>query len=729
MSDTQTPTEASHALPLLAAKLEAIGPYRLREIIGEGGMGSVYRAEQTEPVWREVAIKVTRIDLGSAGSLARFEAERQILATLNHPNIAQVYEAGATPDGFPYMVMEYIAGQGLRQYCDERRFGLRERIGLFIDACRAVQYAHQRGVIHRDIKPSNILVDDRSGAPVPKLIDFDIAKLVAAAPGEHTVAGAVLGTPVYMSPEQVNAAADVDTRTDVYSLGVVLYQLLAGVLPRAEASGDARQWRDEVSTLAKRPSRKLADADNAADIAAARGMSLEALRHGLSSELDWIVLRAMAPERERRYGSAADLAADLQRYLDGHPVEARPVTRGYVLRKFIGRHRLETAFATLLLLAVGASLWVVVGAWHDERRAHEQAELSATQAKAINDFLLEMLSAPDPRVSGREVKVIDVLESAASKARDAFPDQPLVRAALLETLGRSYAGLAEQETAVGLIREALALRREATGADSELSLETENELNEAVVPLQPIADTTAQMKDLYQRAVPALGERHPVSITALNNYGTLLVYLAGETEDEAKAAAMREEALDAQRRNLVLREQVYGPDDERTTHARNNLAGTLRSLERYAEAEPLYAENLERQLRLFGEDNHYTLTTMDNLALTREQLGRVGEAMPMYQRSLDGLRRVDGIDHPATLQTQVTFGQALLAHGDRDRGIAMLTDVIEKNASRGEEHFLTRRARRSLADAGVDEPVPAEPAAGERSDTAAESGRAQESAN
>ena len=192
---------------------------------------------------------------------------------------------------------------------------------------------------------------------------------------------------------------------------------------------------------------------------------------------------------------------------------------------------------------------------------------------------------------------------------------------------------------------------------------------------------------------------------------------------------MREEALDAQRRNLVLREQVYGPDDERTTHARNNLAGTLRSLERYAEAEPLYAENLERQLRLFGEDNHYTLTTMDNLALTREQLGRVDEAMPMYQRSLDGLRRVDGIDHPATLQTQVTFGQALLAHGDRDRGIAMLTDVIEKNASRGEEHFLTRRARRSLADAGVDEPVPAEPAAGERSDTAAESGRAQESAN
>ena len=707
MSDTQTPTEASVAMPMLAAKLEAIGPYRLKEIIGEGGMGSVYRAEQTEPVWREVAIKVTRIDLGSAGSLARFEAERQILATLNHPNIAQVYEAGATPDGFPYMVMEYIAGQGIGRYCDAKRLGLRERVVLFIDACRAVQYAHQRGVIHRDIKPSNILVDDRSGSPAPKLIDFGIAKLAAAAPGEHTMAGAVLGTPVYMSPEQIDAASDVDTRTDVYSLGVVLYQLLAGVLPRGEATGNARQWHDEASTLAKRPSRKLADAGNATAIAAARRLSPEALKHSLASELDWIVLRAMAPERERRYGSAADLAADLQRYLDGRPVEAKPVTRGYVLRKFIGRHRLETAFAALLLLGIGVSLWLVVDAWRNERAAHVQAELAATQAKAINDFLLEMLAAPDPRVGGRDLRVVDVLATATAKARDAFPEQPLVRAELLETLGRSHAGLAEQETAVGLIREALELRRTATGPDSELSLETENELNEALLPLQPLADTIAKMDDLHQRALSALGERHPVSITALNNYGTLLVYLANEVDDAAKAATMREQALDAQRRNLVLREQVYGADDQRTTHARNNLAVTLLSLDRPAEAEPLYRDNLERQLRLFGEDNHYTLTTMDNLAQTLEKLGGIEEALQLYQRSLDGLRRVDGIDHPATLQTQLGYAMALIELGDRERGIAMLQDLIAKNAGRGDEHILTRNARRELADAGVDMPAPA----------------------
>src|SRR5262245_43483398 len=352
------------ASPLLGTTLA--GRYKLLEEIGDGGMGSVWMAEQREPVKRLVAVKLIKAGMDSKSVLARFEAERQALALMDHPNIAKVHDGGTTPDGRPFFVMELVKGLPLTEYCDARRLSVRDRLDLFVQICSAVQHAHQKAVIHRDIKPSNILITEHDGKPVPKVIDFGLAKALNATTlltdrTLHTAYGTVVGTPLYMAPEQVGInALDVDTRTDVYALGVILYEMLVGSTPLEKARFKEAAW-EEVKRLIReveqpRPSTRLSSSGSLPTLAANRGTESAKLTRLVRGELDWIVMKALEKDRSRRYETANAFALDVQRYLADEPVLACPPGAAYRLRKFARRNKGPVLAAGLVALALVAGI-------------------------------------------------------------------------------------------------------------------------------------------------------------------------------------------------------------------------------------------------------------------------------------------------------------------------------------------------------------------------------------
>ncbi|TMB88155.1 MAG: serine/threonine protein kinase [Chloroflexi bacterium] len=394
----QPPARPGHHDP------EQIGPYRILERIGEGGMGLVYKAEQRQPVRRVVALKVIRLGMDTEEVVARFEAERQALALMNHPNVAKVYEAGVTETGRPFFAMEFVPGVPLNSYCDNNRLTTRQRLEMFIEVCNAIQHAHQKGIIHRDLKPGNILVTLFDGKPVPKVIDFGIAKATNQQLAQRTLytqTGALIGTPEYMSPEQAQTSGlDVDTRTDVYSLGVILFELLTGtqpfdakVLRSAGLDGMARIIRE---TDPPRPSTRLTtlteqtagDAKGGGARAAAASLhrtDARTLRKEVAGDLDWIVLKAMEKDRTRRYDSAAALAADVRRHLDSEPVLARPPSTAYRVSKFVNRHKVGVAAAAAVALALVAGLGLATYGMVQSRRQSQRADAArreATEAQA-----------------------------------------------------------------------------------------------------------------------------------------------------------------------------------------------------------------------------------------------------------------------------------------------------------------------------------------------------------
>ncbi len=696
MTDATETLDAQHS-QAISKKLSEIGPYQLLEVVGEGGMGAVYRALQEQPIRREVAIKVTRLDLTSVRRLARFQAERQTLARLNHPNIATVFDAGETPDGFPYMVMEYLDGSSLLKYCNEHRLPIRRRIELFIELCGAIGYAHQQGVVHRDLKPSNVMVAEVDGQPVPKVIDFGIAK-IADAQADHTMEGALLGTPAYMSPEQIRQPQDVDSRTDVYSLGLILYELLTDRLPFERRSRN--NWSEVPDHPLKSPSSRIrtADQEEVEALVEARSTAVDTLLGQLEGDLDWVVLKAVQEEPSARYASTGELAADLERYLSRYPVSARPPSKTHAAWRFVQRHRLETAAALLLVVGLAVAVVVSTRAMLSAQAARTEAELEAQRSTAMNSFLVETLRSADPRVGGRDVRVVDLLAQAAEKASSTFADQPSLEATMLETLGYTYAGLGQPRDGEPLLKRALELRVRELGPVHEDTLTAENQLLETQARYEELETFGPKFEDLYRRVADNLPATHPLMMTMLNNMA--FVYLSlGIREKDVPSL---ERGTDFARRSLDVRIEVLGREAPDTSHARNNLAMGLRQLERHGEAEALYRENLSIQREIFGERNHYTLSTRANLAAMLKLRDQNEEAMALLREALVGMTEVHGEEHPTWMKTALALAELELIKQPGDPvALDLIYKVLELAGDRPEARKEVDAAREILAEAGI----------------------------
>jgi serine/threonine protein kinase/Tfp pilus assembly protein PilF len=400
--------------PLLERPGTQIGPYKLMEQIGEGGMGLVFVAEQHEPVRRKVALKLIKPGMDSREIIARFEVERQALALMDHPNIARVLDAGATASGRPYFVMELVKGVPITQYCDDNRLPPRERLAMFADVCHAVQHAHQKGIIHRDIKPNNVLVSSHDGRPVVKVIDFGVAKAVGQQLTEKTIytnLAQMVGTPLYMSPEQAGMSGlDIDTRTDIYSLGVLLYELLTGTTPFDKERLKQAVY-DEMRRIIReeepqKPSTRISATDAAPSIAAQRNTDPARLSKLVRGDLDWIVMKALEKDRNRRYETASGFALDVQRYLADEPVQACPPSAGYRFKKFARRNKARLTISALLLLvvalAVGGAGWVFNDRIHREARTAEHVH----QALSESENLYRQGKFPDALVSAQKAQAM-----------------------------------------------------------------------------------------------------------------------------------------------------------------------------------------------------------------------------------------------------------------------------------------------------------------------------------
>jgi len=672
---------------------EQIGPYKILQVLGEGGMGVVYMAEQREPFERRVALKIIKLGMDTKEVIARFEAERQALAVMDHPSIARVFDAGATEAGRPYFVMELVRGVPLTTYCDKERLRTRERVELFIQVCQGVQHAHQKGVIHRDLKPSNVLVTLQDGRPVPKIIDFGVAKAMDRRLTERTlvtVLGHAVGTPAYMSPEQFEGSGlDVDTRTDVYSLGVMLYQLLTGTLP-FEAAELQRRSHSGQKEDPPMPSTRLARlGPEKTDVAAQRHTDVTSLERQLRGDLDWITLTALAADRSRRYPTANGLAMDLERHLSCEPVVARPPSALYRIDRFARRHKAGVGFAAALaLLLVG---FAVVAAVQARRIARERdrAELEAAKAGSINEFLQEVLGSADPWKRGdREVTVVQALGQSVAKIDESFRDQPLVAAAVRRTIGLTYVSLGRYGEAEPLLDSALAARRSPLGEFHEDTVETRLDMGVLRRAQGRYAEAGAIASEVVASRRRTVADNRPELASALSELATVLnlegkfdeaqkaeeealgirrrlygnrhrdvaesLYNLGSIANEAKGDYKKSEAL--HREALAIRREVLGPDHADVGLSLNALAVVSLNQGDYAAAEALYKESLEIQRKVLGEEHPEVAIVMENLGGVYYHQGKYDRSIELLRRALELRRKMLGENHTAVARTLHNMG-------------------------------------------------------------------------
>jgi len=669
-----------------------IGPYKLLQVIGEGGMGVVYMAEQTEPVKRKVALKLIKPGMDSGQVIARFEAERQALSMMDHVNIARVLDAGTTSGepggvspGRPFFVMELIHGVTITKYCDDNHLTPRERLELFVPVCQAIQHAHQKGIIHRDIKPSNVMITLYDGKPVPKVIDFGVAKATEQKLTERTLFtqyGTMVGTLEYMSPEQAEMSAmGVDTRSDIYSLGVLLYELLTGSTPliRGRVRGAAYA---EVIRLIKeeeppRPSTRLSESGEAlASISAQRQMEPAQLTKLMRGELDWIVMKTLEKDRNRRYETANGFAADVQRYLNDEPVQACPPSAMYRFLKFARRNKV--ALSTAAVISSALVLGTVMSTWQAVRatRAKHDAEVAQHHADQARDNEARQRAAAE-LARKEEAEQRGIAEQQRNRAVDA------------EKLARSNEEKAHEEEQNA--------KRSADEARAVLEFFQEKVLAAARPESQEGGlGVAATIRDSLDAAEPQIGpafQAQPlVEGSIRNTLGVTYMYLG-----EAELAIRQFE------RSRQLRSDNLSSDHPDVLTSMNNLALAYQDVGNLDQAMPLHKQTLEKRLAKLGPDHSDTLISMNNLAMAYQDAGKLDQAVPLFEKTLEKTQAKLGPDDPSTLISMHNLANAYQAAGNLDQALPLLEQTLEKTQAKlGPDHPDTLGSMNSLAIAYKD---------------------------
>jgi eukaryotic-like serine/threonine-protein kinase len=685
------PDNTTLSLSAVQKSFTVIGPYRLTEMLGAGGMGEVWRAEQTEPLHRTVALKLIKAGMDTRAVVARFESERQALALMEHPNIAKVFDAGATPEGRPYFVMEYVHGLAITDYCDKHRLTIKQRLSLFMQVCEGVQHAHQKAIIHRDLKPSNVLVDVVDDKPVPKIIDFGLAKAMGQQLTEMTLfteAGAMLGTPDYMSPEQADRnERNIDTRTDVYSLGVILYELLVGELPIASrelrAAGLEAMLQKICEQEPLRPSTKLKSlGPSAKDSAQRRQEEPESLQRRLRGELDWITIKALEKDRSRRYGSASDLAGDLQRYLQDQPVSAGPPSAIYRARKFVRRHRFGVGVAVAaVVLLIGFATTMALQA----RRIAKERD----RANRIADFMTQMFTVSDPSEAlGNAITARTILDRASNEIRVGLAKDPEVQSELMFTMARTYASLGLYPIAHDLSSAALDSRRSLLGLNDRKTIQSMSQLAWILDRQGQDSEAEKLIRQTIANASRTLGPEDRVTLEAEDRLAVIL---------EREGHFDEEEKLDRQLVEISTRR--FGPEDISTLQVMVALGDSLSFQSRYAEAEGIYRQALAIEQRVLGPEHPQTLVTMHSLANRIQEQGRYAEAEALYRQTIPIAQRVLGPEHPDTADSMTALANTLYYEGNVTEAEKWYRQALEvEQRALGPDHPNTTRPMEGLAN-------------------------------
>jgi serine/threonine protein kinase/Tfp pilus assembly protein PilF len=723
-----------------------IGPYELLRQLGEGGFGVVFLAQQEQPVARQVALKIIKLGMDTRQVVARFEQERQALALMDHPNIARVIDAGATATGRPFFVMDYVEGQSIADYADQHNLTIDERLELFGQVCNAVQHAHGKGIIHRDLKPSNILVATRDGKPLAKVIDFGIAKATSSKLTDKTLFTEhlqIIGTLQYMSPEQAAGSLDIDTRTDVYSLGVLLYELLTGSTPFDSKTLNQAMYA-EVQRLIRevdppRPSTRVSDSrDTLANIAAHRRVEPRRLGTLIRGELDWIVMKALEKDRARRYDTASGLALDIQRYLAGEAVVAAPPSASYRVRKFARRNKglVAAAAAVTVALAIGliAFAWQarIAGRARDRAQTAEaETRQRADELQQVADFQAHMLAQIDPSnvgmrlgadVKARLAQALDsdrlpteernrrvdafaeqwarinatdsartlidqaILQPATATIARQFAAQPVLAARLRQTLAELYQNLGLLDAAVPLQNAALDGRRSTLGEGDADTIDSCNRLVGLLLAQGKLEEAEPLARRTLESSARALGAEHVRTLIAHNNLGYVLL-LRGQL-DEAEPHC---------RRAYERLERVAGPEHIETLSALDNYARLLQAQGQLAEAEARFRDELARHRHAFGDDEPHTLLAANNLGRLLLQQGKFGESEASFRDVLERERRVVGEDHADTATALVNLSFAIQNQGRVAEAEPLLREGLAKyQRVLGELHPDTLAAKNNL---------------------------------
>lgn len=637
------PPAAPHFVPPIGAGTIIAGRYTLLKKIGEGGMGAVFRASQTEPVKREVALKLIKTGMDSRAVLARFEAERQALALMDHPNIARIFDGGLTPTGQPFFVMELVDGPPITEFCDAHRLTIDARLRLFVAVCQAVQHAHQKGIIHRDLKPGNVLVADVDGYPTPKVIDFGVAKATEQRLTDLSLAetGAIVGTPAYMSPEQADPTAlGIDTRTDVYALGVILYELLVGSQPLAAAQFHRGALLEMLRMVREvnppRPSTRLSTADGLPNIAAARNTEPAKLAKLLRGELDWVVLKALEKDRDRRYESATAFARDVERYLADEVVEARPPSTGYRARKFVARNRVSVGAAGAVLLALVAGvIGTTLGLIHagEKQREAERARSDEAEQRQVAEAKEREAREERAKAVANEKLATERLEESENA---------------LDKLAEAYRTGGRLVDAIQLYQQLEQSRAKRLGVSASRTLTTMNNLALAYEEMGRLVEASVLLEKVRLGFVNRRGNLHPDTLITSRNLAR--VYLAlGRVVDAILL-------LERTRGEFV---QTVGEDHPETLMCCVQLAQAYQMTGQVAKADEVFKFALHGHQKILGPDHPRTINTYSDLARINIDTGRLHEAIVMLRDGLARSRRVLGPDHETTVKLAINLAFAL----------------------------------------------------------------------